>query len=77
MYNEIIELYKWCKDQGISCELTELFDGYQINFYDGSDIVQHKYSYGSERGCVEPCGMERSYTPVDLNTIKEILLKKA
>ena len=75
-YQEIVKLYQWCKENGIICTMESLWDGFKITFIDGSDVVQHRYSYGSERGCVEPCGMERAYTAVDVATIKKILLKK-
>ena len=75
-YQEIVNLYQWCKENGIICTIEPLFDGFKIAFVDSSDIVQHCFSYGSEQGCVEPGGMERAYTAVDVATIKEILLKK-
>lgn len=74
-YQEIVELYQWCKENGIACTLVQLFDGYQIRFLDGSDIIQHRYSYGAEYGCVEPAGLEKSFTAVDVKTMKKILLK--
>ena len=76
MYQEIVKLYQWCKEQGIPCTLTSLWDGYQIRFLDGADVVQHSGSYGSANGCVEPCGMPKAYTAVDIPTIQKILLKK-
>ena len=76
MYQEIVKLYQWCKENFISCTLEPLWDGYQIRFLDGSDVVQHSGSYGAKNGCVEPCGMSKAYTAVDIPTIKEIISKK-
>ena len=76
MYQEIVKLYQWCKENFISCTLEPLWDGYQIRFLDGSDVVQHSGSYGAKNGCVEPCGMPKAYTAVDIPTIKEILSKR-
>lgn len=76
MYQEIVKLYHWCKANTIECTLTSLWDGYKISFKDGSDVVQHSGSYGSSNGCVEPAGMPRAYTAVDIPTIKKILLTR-
>lgn len=76
MYQEIVKLYQWCKANLIECTLEPLWDGYKISFVDDSDVVQHSGSYGSSNGCVEPAGMEREYTAVDIPTIKEILSKR-
>lgn len=76
MYQEIVKLYQWCKENLIDCTLEPLWDGYQIRFFDGSDVVQHSGSYGAKNGCVEPCGMPKAYTAVDIPTIKKILSKR-
>ena len=76
MYQEIVKLYQWCKENLIECTLEPLWDGYQIRFFDGSDVVQHSGSYGSSYGCVEPAGMPRAYTAVSIPIIKEILSKR-
>lgn len=76
MYQEIVKLYQWCKENLIECTLETLWDGYVIRFIDGSDVVQHSGSYGSKAGCVEPAGMPRAYTAVDIPTIQEILLER-
>ena len=76
MYQEIVKLYQWCKENFISCTLEPLWDGYQIRFLDGSDVVQHSGSYGAKNGCVEPCGMPKAFTAVDISTIKKILSKR-
>lgn len=47
MYNEIQELYKYCKKIGIDATLKPFFDGYRIDFPNGCDVVQHTFSYGS------------------------------
>lgn len=78
MYVEIAKLYSWCKEQGISCTLNPLFDGYKLEFLDGSDFIQHKWSYESMRGRVEPAGIDEyyDYSGIDLEKAKEIILKK-
>lgn len=76
MYKEILELYLWCEANSIDCIIEHLWDGYKITFSDGSDVVQHKGSYGSLNGCVEPAGMPKAYTAVDIPTIKKILKKR-
>lgn len=74
-YKEILELYEHCKKNGIEVELEELYDGYAIRFKNGADFVQHKYSYDSNIGCVEPAAVddEYDYTAVDLNTAKKLV----
>lgn len=76
MYKEILELYRWCVDSHIRCELTTIYDGYKIGFADGSDFVQHEGSYYSRYGYVEPAGFEKSYEPVTLEEAKILILKK-
>ena len=39
MYQEIVKLYQWCKENLIDCTLEPLWGGYQIRFFDGSDVV--------------------------------------
>lgn len=51
-YEEIIELYDFCIENGINCEFASFLDGYSIVFARG-DVVQHHYSYGSGAGKVE------------------------
>ena len=75
-YQEIIKIYQWCKEKGISCTMESLFDGYKICFPDGADIIQHQYSYRAADGYVEPAGLEKSYEPVSMEEIKKILSKK-
>ena len=77
-YKEIVELYQWCKENLIHCNLEPLFDGYQIRFLDNSDIIQHFGSYGNQEGFVEPAGIDPDYdySAVSLEKMKEILSKK-
>lgn len=76
MYNEILELYEFCKEQGIPCRLSSLFDGYKLWLFAGRDIVQHFGSYGSREGCVEPAiGCDADFTAVSLDRAKALLLQ--
>lgn len=55
MYEEIIKLKAYCDKIGVIATLEDFteFDGYRIQFNNGSDCIQHKYSYGSEDKKVE------------------------
>ena len=53
MYNEILQLEKFCKEIGVECKLEKLWEGHAIRFNNGGDAVQHDGSYGSKCGCVE------------------------
>lgn len=73
-YPEIKALYRYCFKHGIPCNIQPLCDGYKIIFPSGGDFVQHEYSYGSSRGCVEPAiGCRADYTAVTLRNAKEIV----
>jgi hypothetical protein len=76
MYTEILELYNWCIGHSIPCEIELCWDGYKITFLDGSDFVQHKGSYCSEYGYVEPAGFSLSYEPVTIEKAKELIEEK-
>ena len=66
-YFEIWALYVFCRKLGIDAEIMPLFDGWKLSFPDGSDFVQHEFSYGSGEGCVEPAiGCELDYSEVTL-----------
>lgn len=73
-YNEIVELYQYCKIIGVHAKLLEMDGGYKILFPNGSDFVQHKYSYGSKCGYVEPAiGCRLDYTAVSLKSAKRLV----
>ena len=74
MYNEIQELYEYCKKIGIDANIEPFFDGYKITFPDvASDVVQYKYSYGSE-GFVEPAiGSRLDYKTISLKQAKQLI----
>lgn len=75
-YKEIIELYEFCKEQGIAVSLERLFGGFIVRFPNGDDFVQHKGSYGADRGCVEPAiDCEMDYSPVSLEDAKELVVQ--
>lgn len=63
MYYEIRDLYDYCIEIGVSCELRRFLDGYSIIFANNADAVQHSCSYGSRSGCVEFA--ETGYEEVD------------
>lgn len=73
-YTEIIELYDYCKKIGVHATLSELYDGYKIEFANGGDVIQHRLSYGAEDGCVEPAIRSRlDYTAVPLKNAKQLI----
>ena len=74
MYEEIQELHKYCLEIGIEATLQPLFDGYKICFKSGGDIVQHKYSYRSDEGYVEPAiGSRADYMGIPLKNAKALV----
>ena len=73
-YKEILELHKYCKKIGVHTELRRLYDGYHILFKNGGDVIQHRYSYGSACGYVEPTfGSDWDYSAVSLQKAKELI----
>lgn len=76
-YSEIFALYEFCKENGIECRIVPLYDGHKICFQNGSDFVQHEFSYCAAGGCVEPAigDEECDYTPVLLEQAKKLVLK--
>ena len=76
-YPEILKLFEYCKNKDIECELIRLWDGYQIRFKNGADVVQHDYSYGGEVGYVEFCiGIKKvDYRAIPLKRAKMIVRK--
>ena len=76
MYIEILKLYGYCVMLGIKCEITELLDGYKITF-EGGDVVQHKYSNDSDKGCVEfAIGCRKDCCGVSLKSAKAIVKRR-
>lgn len=74
MYSEILKLHEYCQKIGVESTLSDLFDGFALRFPDGSDFVQHRYSYGSRDGCVEPSiGSKSDYTAVSLESAKRLV----
>jgi hypothetical protein len=74
MYKEIHMLYFYCLKHGIKAELVEFIDGYAIRFPNGGDVVQHRFSYGSCDGCVEPAiGSRLDYCAVPLEKAKRLI----
>jgi len=73
-YREILELAQYCEKIGVEVRLEPLYDGYAIQFKNGADMVQHKYSYGSNAGCIEPAiGSICDYHAVALSTAKRLI----
>ena len=73
-YNEILELHEYCNKIGVLATLEKMWDGYAIRFPCGADFVQHRCSYGSMCGCVEPAiGCRLDYTAVSLESAKRIV----
>ena len=79
-YSQIKELYEFCKEHEVKCELETLFDGYVIKFNHrrGGDVVQHRGSYGSQSGMLE-FGFtgydEVDFKPVTLTEAKDFIAR--
>lgn len=76
-YDEIVKLQSFCIGEGIACLLTPMFDGFILRFPNGADLVQHFGSYGSDRECVEPAGVDEryDYSAVSFELAKSLVLK--
>lgn len=76
MYREIISLYDFCMSNGVTCVLSPLFDGCEIQFPNGGDFVQHFGSCGARSGCVEPAGIDPDldYSAVSLEDAKALVI---
>lgn len=73
MYNEIKELYEYCRGLKIPCKLKPLYDGYKLEFLYGGDFIQHRYSY-CPNSCVEPAiGCDFDYTACTLSVAKKLV----
>lgn len=74
MYDEIEELYEYCKGLKIPCKLEPLYDGYKLVFPNEGDFVQHSFSYGSAHGRIEPAiGCDFDYTACTLSVAKRLV----
>lgn len=75
-YHEIqlLAMY-WHNGLKSECELVRMYDGYQLRFPNGADVIQHQYSYGSQEGCVEFAGVDDDidYSAIDFKTALNIL----
>lgn len=75
-YNEILDLFAYCEKIGVEAEIIHQYGGYHISFKSGGDVIQHDYSYGSDKGCVEFCiGSKVDFTAVPLKRAKLIVRK--
>lgn len=65
----------WHNDLKSECTLSKMYDGYQLRFPNGADVIQHRYSYGSQEGCVEFGGVDDDidYSAIDFTTALNIL----
>ena len=74
MYDEIEELYEYCKGLKIPCKLEPLYDGYKLVLPNEGDFVQHSFSYGSAHGRIEPAiGCDFDYTACTLSVAKRLV----
>lgn len=74
MYDEIKELYEYCKELKIPCKLEPLYDGYKLVLPNEGDFVQHSFSYGSAHGRIEPAiGSDFDYTACTLSVAKRLI----
>ncbi len=76
-YDEIVRLQAFCIGEGIACSLAPIFDGFILRFPNGADFVQHFGSYGSDRGYVEPAGVDEryDYSAVPFELAKRLVLE--
>lgn len=65
----------WHNELKSECTLVRMYDGYQLRFPSGADVIQHQYSYGSQEGCVEFGGVDDDidYSAIDFTTALNIL----
>lgn len=57
MHEAMKELVRLLGDNGIAFTVTTCYDGWQIQFDDGSDAICHSGSYGGKMGLWETMGM--------------------
>lgn len=71
---QLLAMY-WQNDLKSECAFLNIYDGYQIRFPNGADVVQHKYSYGGPEGYLEFAGVDEEidYAPIDFETAFNIL----
>ena len=73
-YQEIQKLYQYTKDRGVKCKLEPLYDGYKLCLPNNGDFVQHRYSYDSAQGRVEPAiGCDADYASVPLSYAMQLI----
>lgn len=74
MYDEIKELKEYCDIIGVRATLEDYpkFNGYALLFNNGSDCIQHDWSYGSKNHRVE-----FGYTGQEEVDFKETTLENA
>lgn len=53
MYHEILAIENYCRQIGVKTQSIECMDGYVLRFNNGSDVAQHRGTYGSKAGYVE------------------------
>lgn len=74
-YQEIQDLYAYCKELNISCKIEPLFDGFRLTLPGGGDFAQHFGTYCPDC-CVEPAiGCDRDYSACTLSTAKGLIDK--
>lgn len=78
MYEEILELEKFCSEIGVDTEKIPLLDGYCLKFNNGGDVIQHSGSYGSKNGCVEfgYTGFTIDFKAIPLKAAKDFIKRK-
>lgn len=53
MYYEILAIESYCRQIGVETQRFENMGGYVLAFNNGSDVAQHRGTYGSKAGYVE------------------------
>lgn len=73
-YGEILALYRYCVEAGMTARLERLHDGWAVRFPNGGDFAQHAGTYGAHDGFVEPAiGCESDYSPVSLREAEKLI----
>ena len=76
-YYEIVRLaHYWLRLGGPKLSQRDLYNGWQLFFPNGADVIQHDHSYGHDEGCVEFAGLtieDLNYCAIPLEEAKEII----
>lgn len=78
MYKEIEQLKEFCLENEIEFKVMQMLDGCVLKFNNGSDVAQHKGTYGNLIGRVEfgyTGDKDIDFKASELDKAKEWILK--